>query len=229
MKKRLTTLAICFAISAPIMFAQEKEDERLANSAKVLQQILSENNGLPKSILNQAVCVLIFPGVKKVGLGITGHGYGRGELVCRKGTTMDGEWGAPAMYSLDQGSIGVQLGMSDTDFVMVVMNQKGADQVLNGKIKLGGNAAAAAGPTGAQATQYDAKNMNADVLTYSRSKGAFAGVSLEGAKMDTDNDANKALYGKEVSAKEIVTGSEQPPAAAKALIVLLDKTSPSRK
>jgi lipid-binding SYLF domain-containing protein len=209
--------------------AQEKENERLANSAKVLEQLLGDSNGLPKNILNQAVCVLIYPGVKKVALGITGHGYGRGALVCRKGSDMNGAWGDPAMYSLDQSSIGVQLGMTDTDFVLVVMNQKGADQILNGKIKLGTDAAAAAGPTGAQATQYNAQAMNADVLTYSRSKGVFAGVSLEGAKMDSDNDANKALYGKEISAKDIVTGSEQIPSAAQPLVSLLDKTSPARK
>jgi SH3 domain-containing YSC84-like protein 1 len=229
MKKALTAVALCFAISAPVVMAQEKEDERLANSAKALEQILSGSDGLPKNILNQAVCVLIYPSVKKVGLAVMGSSYGRGALVCRKGTAMNGEWGAPAMYSLDSHSLGVQLGGSATDFVLVVMNQKGADQILNGKIKLGTGASAVAGPTGAQATQYDAASMNKDVLTYSRSKGAFAGVSLEGAKMDTDNDANKALYGKDISAKEIVTGSEAVPPAAKPLVDLLDKTSPTRK
>jgi lipid-binding SYLF domain-containing protein len=184
---------------------------------------------LPKNILNQAVCVLIYPGVKKVALGIMGTGYGRGEIVCRKGAKMNEAWGAPAMYSLDQHSLGVQLGGTETDFVLVVMNQKGAEQILNGKIKLGSNAAAAAGPTGSQATSYNAQAMNTDVLTYSRSKGVFAGVSLEGAKMDTDNDANKALYGKDISAKEIVTGGAQILPAAKPLINLLDKTSPARK
>jgi SH3 domain-containing YSC84-like protein 1 len=226
MNKILAVLVLCLAIVAPIM-AQEKEDERLANSTKVLQQILGDN-GLPKNVLNQAVCIVIYPSVKKVGLGVMGSGYGRGALICRKGTTMNGEWGAPAMYSLDQHSLGPQLGGSDTDFILVVMNQKGADQILNGKIKIGGNAAAVAGPTGAQATQYDAAAMNKDILTYSRSKGAFAGVSLGGAKMDEDKDANKALYGKDISVKEIVTGGEQVPAAAKPLVDLLDKTSPAR-
>lgn len=228
MKRKLAALALCLAISS-LLFTQEKEDQRLANSATAMQQILSENNGLPTSILNQAVCVLIYPNVKKVALGIMGTGYGRGELVCRKGTKMNGAWGAPAMYSLDQHSLGIELGGTETDFILVVMNQKGAEQILNGKIKLGSNAAAAAGPTGSQATSYNAQAMNADVLTYSRSKGVFAGVSLEGAKMDTDNDANKALYGKDISAKEIVSGGEQVVPAAKPLIVLLDKTSPARK
>jgi lipid-binding SYLF domain-containing protein len=142
---------------------------------------------------------------------------------------MNGEWGAPAMYKLDQGSIGVQLGSTATDFVLVVMNQKGADQILNGKTKLGGNAAAAAGPTGAQATGYNADAMKADVLTYSRSKGLFAGISLEGASMETDDDANKDLYGKQMSAKEIISGGQAVIPAAKPLIDALDKASPAHK
>src|SRR5271155_6090883 len=181
-----------------------------------MQAILAGDKGLPKSILNSAECVLIFPSVKKVAIGIGGS-YGRGALICRKGATMNGSWGAPAMYKLDQGSIGLQLGSTATDFLLVVMNQKGADQILNGKTKLGSNAAAAAGPTGAQATAYNAGSMNIDVLTYSRSKGLFAGVSLEGASMDSDDDANKSLYGKAIGAKEIVEGGQAAPAAAKPL------------
>jgi len=215
------------AVAAPL-FAQKKEEERLSNAATAMQAILGENNGLPKNILDQADCVLIFPSVKKVAVGIGGS-YGRGALVCRKGAKMNGEWGAPAMYKLDQGSIGVQLGSTATDFVLVVMNQKGADQILNGKTKLGGNAAAAAGPSGAQATGYNADAMKADVLTYSRSKGLFAGVSLEGASMDTDDDANKALYGKQNSAKDIVTGGQAVIPAAKPLVDALDKVSPAHK
>jgi lipid-binding SYLF domain-containing protein len=174
------------------------------------------------------MCVLIFPSVKKVAVGIGGS-YGRGALVCRKGAKMNGEWGAPVMYALDQGSIGVQLGSTATDFVLVVMNDKGVDAILNGKTKLGSNAAAAAGPTGAQATSYNAADMKSDVLTYSRSKGLFAGVSLEGASIDTDKDANKNLYGKEMGAKEIVSGNQAVVPAAKPLVSLLDSTSPARK
>jgi lipid-binding SYLF domain-containing protein len=133
------------------------------------------------------------------------------------------------MYSLDQGSLGVQLGSTSTDFVLAIMSQRGAEQILNGKTKLGSDAAAAAGPTGAEATSYNAEAMKTDVLTYSRSKGLFAGVSLMGASMDTDNDANKALYGKEVSAKKIVSGGSPIVPAAKPLVDLLNKTSPSRK
>jgi SH3 domain-containing YSC84-like protein 1 len=225
MKKKMAALALVLTVATPL-FAQKKEDERLANSAAVMQQLLTGDKGLPKSILDQAVCVLIYPSVKKVAIGIGGS-YGRGALVCRK--DMKGAWGAPAMYSLDQGSIGVQLGSTATDFVLVVVDKKGADQILSGKTKLGSNAAAAAGPTGAQASSYNAQSMNVDVLTYSRSKGLFAGVSLEGATMDTDKDANKALYGKELGATEIVEGSQGIVPAAKPLVDLLDKTSPSRK
>lgn len=226
MKRQLAVLiALGIAITLPLI-AQTKEDTRLQDSATVLQQILSEDNGLPKNILNQADCVLIFPSVKKVAIGIGGS-YGRGALICRRGAEMNGQWGAPAMYALDQGSIGLQLGSTATDFVLVVMNHKGAQQILNGKTKLGSNAAAAAGPTGAQATSFDAAAMKADVLTYSRSKGLFAGVSLEGASMDTDDDANKKLYGKEMTANEIVTSATAPP-AAKPLVSLLDKTSPAQ-
>jgi lipid-binding SYLF domain-containing protein len=227
MTKRLVMLAICLALASPLI-GQKKEEERLSNAATAMQAILGESNGLPKSILDKADCVLIFPSVKKVAIGIGGS-YGRGALVCRTGAKMNGEWGAPAMYKLDQGSIGVQLGSTATDFVLVVMNQKGADQILNGKTKLGGNAAAAAGPSGAQATGYNADAMATDVLTYSRSKGLFAGVSLEGASMDTDDDANKALYGKHISAKEIISGGQAVIPAAKPLVDVLDKTSPARK
>lgn len=227
MKTKLAILGFCFA-AAFSLFAQTKEDERLANSNTVMTAILQGDSGLPKSVLDQAMCVLIFPSVKKVAIGIGGS-YGRGELLCRKGAKMDGAWGAPVMYRLDQGSIGVQLGSTATDFVLVVVSNKGVDAILNGKMKLGSNAAAAAGPTGAQATAYNAADMKSDVLTYSRSKGLFAGVSLEGASIDADNDANKDLYGKELGAREIVTGSQAVVPSAKPLVSLLDKTSPARK
>lgn len=227
MNNRLVTLALCLALASPI-FAQKKEDERLANSATAMQAILSGDKGLPTSILDKADCIVVFPSVKKVAIGIGGS-YGRGVMVCRSGASKDGTWGAPAMYKLDQGSIGVQLGSTATDFVLVVMNEKGAEQILNGKTKLGGNAAAAAGPTGAAANGYNADAMKVDVLTYSRTKGLFAGVSLEGASMDSDEDANKAVYGKPVTAKQVVDGGEATPAAGKALVDLLDKTSPAKK
>ena len=226
MKKRMMICALCLAIASP-MFAQSKEEQRISNSATVLRMILAGN--LPKSILDQASCVVVFPSVKKVAVGIGGS-YGRGVLVCRQGADMNGDWGAPAMYKLDQSSIGVQLGSTATDFVLVVMNKHGAEQILNGKAKLGTTAAAAAGPTGAQATGYNAASMHVDVLTYSRSKGLFAGVSLEGASMDTDDDANKALYGKPITAKDIIEGGQVTvPPAGKPLDEELTKASPTRK
>ncbi len=227
MKNKLAILGLCLAVAFPLL-AQKKEDERIANSVAVMKEILQGDKGLPTNVLDQAMCVLVFPSVKKVAIGIGGS-YGRGVLVCRKGAKMDGSWGAPVMYALDQGSLGIQLGSTATDFVLVIIHNKGVDAILNGKMKLGANAAAAAGPTGAQATGYNAAAMTSDVLTYSRSKGLFAGVSLEGASMDTDNDANKKLYGKEIGAKEIVTGGQAVLPAAEPLVNLLDKTSPSRK
>lgn len=225
MKKRMMVCALCLAAGSSL-FAQKKEEERITNSADVLRQLIAGD--LPKNILDQADCVVVFPSVKKIAVGIGGS-YGRGVMVCRSGAEMNGAWGSPAMYKLDEASIGIQLGSTATDFVLVVMNQKGAEQILNGKTKLGSNAAAAAGPTGAQATAYNAGAMNVDVLTYSRSKGLFAGVSLEGASMDSDNDANKSLYGKERSAKDIVDNGQAPPAAAKPLADVLTKASPARK
>jgi SH3 domain-containing YSC84-like protein 1 len=204
MKTKLMIIAFCVAAAFPA-FAQNKQDERIAKSANVLQELLAGDNGLSKHILDQADCVVIFPSVKKVAIGI-GSSYGRGVLVCRGGDMMKGAWGAPAMYKLDQGSIGLQLGST----------------------ALGSNAAAAAGPSGAQATSYNADAMKVDILTYSRSKGLFAGVSLEGASMDTDDDANKVVYGKSIAARDIITGGQAPTPAAQPLDDVLNKTSPTR-
>ncbi len=226
MKRTIVAVAV-FLVAALPLFGQKDEDKRLAASADVLQQVLQDNR-LPKSILDKAYCVLVFPSVKKVAIGIGGS-YGRGVLVCRQGRDMSGDWGDPVMYKLDQGSIGLQLGSTATDFVLGIMSKKGVEQILNGKTKLGSNAAAAAGPTGAQATSYNAEAMNADILTYSRSKGLFAGVSLEGASIEPDDDANKHLYGKELSAKDILASKPSPPPPAKQLVSLLNNTSPARK
>lgn len=226
MKKNLIVFALCLAVASPL-FAQKKEDERIANSATVLHEILVDK-GLPTSIVDQANCVVVFPSVKKVAIGIGGS-YGRGVLVCRTGADMNGGWGTPAMYRLDQASIGVQLGSTATDFVLLVMNKHGAEQILNGKTKLGADAAAAAGPTGASAVGYNAASMKVDVLTYSRTKGLFAGISLVGASMDSDDDANKALYGKSMGARDIVEGGQAPTEGAKPLDDELNKISGGRK
>jgi len=219
------SLALC-ALALPL-FAQTEEEKRLANSATVLQQVLSESNGLPKTILDKGYCLIIFPGAKKVSLS-PGGGYGSGALVCRKGAGMDGTWSAPAMYEINMRSLNLQVGLTETDFVLVVASQKGVDQVLQGKIKLGSNVIAAKGPTGAQAASYN-KEKNTDILIYARLNAPNAGVSLARASMDSDDGANKAIYGKDEGAKQIVQGNQAVVPAAKPLVDLLDKTSPMRK
>lgn len=227
MKTKILALVAGLAL-APAGFAQKKVGERLDKAAKALQEIVSSDKGLHHHILDQAYCVMVYPGVKKLAFGI-GDSYGRGALVCRKGPNMKGEWGSPVMYALDQGSLGVQLGGTSTDFVLVVVSQKGVEQILNGKAKLGSDATAAAGPSTAEASTYSVTTSKADILTYSRSRGVFAGVSLAGALMEVDADANTALYGKELSAREIVKTDQPTPPAASGLVDLLDTVSYLRK
>ncbi len=226
MKKTLLTL-MCLSATLPGL-AQSKVDNRLGDSAEVLRQMIAKPDSVPKSVIDRAACVLVYPAVKKVGVGI-GVTYGKGVLVCRTGTKMDGKWGAPAMYNLDVGSLGVQLGGSSTDYVLFVESKQGADKILSGKLKLGADATAVAGPTGAKAV--GANDVNADILTYSRAKGGlFAGASLASASMDADNDANKKLYGKDVGVLGIVRdGAVSTPAAGEALVGELNKASPTRK
>jgi lipid-binding SYLF domain-containing protein len=221
-----TLLAVC-ASSVPL-FAQKDEEKRLENSAAALQEILSENNGLPKTILDKGYCVIIFPGVKKVAI-FPGSSHGSGALVCRKGAKMDGTWGAPAMYALDMTSLDLQVGSAETDFALVIVSQKGVDQVLKGKTKLGSNVAAGTGPTGARAASYYNVERKTDILIYARLKGPSAGVSLARASMNNDEGANRAIYGNDKGAKDIVQGNQTVILAAKPLVVVLDKASPMRK
>lgn len=201
MKKATSVALVSLAMALPAL-AQNKFDNRLGDSAEVLQQILSKPDEIPQSLLNRARCVLVFPAVKKVAVGI-GSTYGRGVILCRSGEDMTGKWSAPAMYKLDVGSLGVQLGSSSTDYVLLVQTKLGAQKILSGKLKLGADATAVAGPTGAKAV--GANDTNIDVLTYSRAKGGlFAGASLASAGLDTDDDANKAVYGKPITATDIV-------------------------
>jgi lipid-binding SYLF domain-containing protein len=223
---RVATLLILCTLVVPL-FGQNDEEKRLANSAAALQQFVSAVNGLPKMILDKGYCVIIFPDVKKTMLS-PGGSYGSGVLVCRKGTQMDETWGAPAMYALDMRSLNFQIGSTETDFVLVITSQKGVDQVLTGKTKLGSNVTVATGPTGAQAASYHVES-NTDVLTYARVDGPFSGVSLKGASMDNDNGANKAIYGKDEGAKAIVQGNQSIVQVAKPLVDLLNKTSAMRK
>src|ERR1700677_4742306 len=223
MNKKLLVALVCTAVTLPAV-AQNKIDNRLGDSALVLKQMLAQSNGIPQNLLDKSVCVLVFPAVKKVGIGI-GVTYGRGVIVCRSGADMTGPWSAPAMYKLDVGSLGVQLGSSSTDYVLLVETKTGAQKILSGKLKLGAGASAVAGTTGAQAQGLN--DPNVDVLTYSRAKGFFAGAALGSAALDTDDDANKTVYGKAITATDIVReGGVETTPAGKPLVRLLTQYSP---
>jgi SH3 domain-containing YSC84-like protein 1 len=199
-----------------------KDEETLRDAAHVLDDML-KSNSIPPDLISKAQCVIVMPNVKKFSIGIGGTG-GRGPMTCRTGQDFKGQWSAPAMYSIGGASAGLQVGGTSTDFVLLVMDQKGLDAILNGKTKLGKDATAAAGP-GATA----ASPTGNDLLTYARAKGLFAGVSLGGANIDADNDANKRIYGKEVSARDIVRGNAvQPTDAGEPLVSLLDKQIAAR-
>jgi lipid-binding SYLF domain-containing protein len=222
--KKLVLVVMCFALAIPAI-AQDKLDKRIAETTTVLANIIDKPNGIPRSLLNKAQCVLVYPGVKKVGVGF-GIGYGRGVLLCRSGKTMDGNWGAPVLYTLDANSLGAQLGSTSTDYVLLVMSQNGADKVLSGQLQLGKDATAAAGPAGAQAGGFNDPKI--DILTYSQTKGLFAGASLGSATMGADNKADQQLYGKTVDAVEIIRGDVPVPSTAKMLVDMLNKVSPKR-
>jgi len=214
-------LTLCFMVSA-----QEKETDRLEDCGVVMKEILDVPDCIPQELLNKAECVIVFPSVKKFAMGIGGS-YGRGAMLCRSGQNYTGPWGAPAMYALEGGNFGLQLGGQATDFVLLVMNDKGARSVLGSKVKLGGDASAAAGPKGRSASAATDVVMKAEILSYSRSRGLFAGVSLEGSTLRSDGGANKNLYGRELSAEQIIRGGAvKAPAAAGSLIRILNAKSP---
>ena len=207
--------------------AQEKEDARLKESYNVMKEILgTPDKGIPRDLLNKAECVVVFPSVKKAAF-IVGGSYGRGVITCRSGAEFRGPWSAPAMFALEGASFGLQLGGEATDFVLLIMNEKGADSVMSSKVKLGADASAAAGPVGRTTSAETDAVMKAEILSWSRARGVFGGVSLEGSTLRSDDGANKSLYGKKLNAKEIVrAGQVTTPEAAKPLIDLLQKTSP---
>lgn len=207
-------------------YAQEKEKERLQQSASVLEEILGIPDNVPQALLDKAECVIIFPSVKKFAIGFGGS-YGRGAAVCRSGKEFTGAWGAPAMFALEGGSFGLQLGGQATDFLLLVMNTKGAESVLGSKVKLGADASAAAGPKGRTTSAATDIVMRAEILSYSRSRGLFAGVSLEGSTLRSDGGANKNLYGRDLSARQICReGAVQGTSAGRPLIDLLNRRSP---
>jgi SH3 domain-containing YSC84-like protein 1 len=222
---RWTIVTALTLIATLGLSAQGKEEDRLRACATVLREILGMPDSIPKDLLDKAECVIVFPSVKKFAVGVGGS-YGRGAITCRTGENYDGPWSAPAMFALEGGSIGLQLGGQATDFVLLVMNDRGATSVLSSKVKIGADASAAAGPKGRAAGASTDIVMQAEMLTYSRSRGLFAGVSLEGSTLRSDGDGNKAVYGSELSAREIVKGTVAVPSAAKRMIDLLNTKSP---
>jgi lipid-binding SYLF domain-containing protein len=209
------------------LYAQEKEDARLKDSYTVMKEILSTpDKGIPRDLLDKSECVVVFPSVKK-GAFIVGASYGRGVITCRSGENFRGPWSAPAMFALEGVSFGFQIGGEATDFVLLVMNEKGANSVMSSKVKIGSEASAAAGPVGRTSTAETDAVLKAEILSWSRAKGIFGGVSLEGSTLRSDDDANKNLYGKKLDAKDIVrTGKVGVPADGKPLIDLLQATTP---
>src|SRR5277367_3458001 len=220
MNTKMIAVLLCAAAAIPAI--AQKADQRLAESTAVLKTI-NDKSEIPNAAWSKTKCVLVYPSVKKVAIGF-GQTYGRGVLVCRSGANMDGKWGAPIMYTLDTSSLGVQLGSSSTDYVLLIITQRGADKILSGKLKLGAGASAVAGPTGASAAGFNDPNI--DMLSYSQSKGLFAGASLGTASMASDDKPNAELYGKDIDAAAMVKEGTTPvPAAAKPLIAVLTKIS----
>ncbi len=218
----LILLASCFVLGA-----DEKETARLKESYNVLKEVMSEpDKGIPADLLNKAECVVVFPSVKKAGF-IVGASYGRGVMSCRTGEDFRGAWSAPAMYALEGASFGLQAGGQETDFVLLIMNEKGANSVLSSKVKMGADASIAAGPVGRTVSAETDAVMKAEILSWSRSRGVFGGVSLSGSTLRSDDDANKNVYGKKLNAKEIVrTTAVQPTADGKPFVDLLQSASP---
>lgn len=228
MKKKYAVTGLLLALTLPAA-AQDKEEERVQNAGTVMKEILAAPDSIPQSVLDKADCVVVLPSVKKFAIGIGGS-YGRGVMTCRGGKDFTGKWGAPTMMALEGASAGLQLGGEATDFVLLLMSSSSASSILSSKVKLGGDVSAAAGPVGRTASAETDVAMKAEILTYSRARGAFAGVSLSGSTLRPDNDANKHLYGKEVAAKDVVMGGKMPaPPSASSLIATLDKASPVNK
>jgi lipid-binding SYLF domain-containing protein len=224
----LLGLSLTLALALPL-FAQDKESDRVENAGKVMQEILNAPDSIPQSVLDKADCVVILPSVLKFAIGFGGS-YGRGVMTCRGGKNFHGHWGAPTMMALEGGSAGLQLGGTATDFVLLLMSSRSANSILSSKVKLGGDVSAAAGPVGRTASAETDVSLRAEILSYSRARGLFAGISLAGSTLRPDNGANKNLYGKDVSAKAIVFDKAVPvPDSAKDLLATLQKATPVNK
>jgi len=228
MKAFLTLLLACAFL--PAAFADsEKEQERVKESGAVLKEILNIPDDIPQDLLDKAECLVVLPSVKKGAFGIGGS-FGRGVMICRSGQHYTGLWGPPAMYALEGVNIGFQLGGEATDFVLLVMNEGGARGILAGKVKLGGDASVAAGPVGRDTSAETDVTLRSEILSYSRSRGLFAGISLEGSTIRPDNKANEQIYGQKLEAKQIVLSDQvRVPAAAEQLVSTLNNKTPHHK
>lgn len=227
MKKFCITLVPLLACT--LAFTQEKERDRLQEAGNVLKEILDIPDDIPKSVLDRAECVIVIPSVKKLAVGI-GASYGRGAMSCRTGEHFTGGWSAPSMFALEGANIGFQLGGQATDFVLLVNSPHGVESLLKSKVKLGGDASAAAGPKGRDAEAATDVTMRAEILSYSRARGLFAGISLEGSTLRQDNGANEKIYGRKITAREIVRqGRVGTPGAGQVMIATLNHASPHNK
>lgn len=225
----ITLLTTVCLLASTAFASDEREEERVKDAGDVMKEILNIPDDIPQDLLDKAECVIILPSVKKGAFGVGGS-YGRGVMVCRGGQHYTGPWGAPALYALEGVSIGFQLGGQATDFVLLVMNPKGARSLLSSKVKLGADASAAAGPKGRTAEGATDVVMNAEILSYSRNKGLFAGISLEGSTLRSDGNANEKLYGKRLSAKDIIVDRKVGvPSCARQLVSLLETKSPKNR
>ena len=232
MPRRPVSLAITCGLAVMCVGAWAQEDHhagRLANCGEAIQEILNVPDDVPQEVLDKAECVVVIPSMTKVAIGFGGS-YGKGAMVCRSGPHFDGPWGPPAMYELEGGSFGLQLGAQATDVVLMIMNPRGVQALLDTKVKLGGDATAAAGPKGRHVEASTDASMRAEILSYSRSRGLFAGISLEGTSLRPDDDANEDVYGHKLTAREIITGGHvQVPAEARVLVDTLQHHAPVKQ
>ena len=227
MKRYFSCLVALGMISLPLSAAQnKKEAERLENCGEVLKEIMDVPDDIPQDLIDKAECIIVYPSVVKAAF-VFGGSYGRGAMTCRTGEHFTGPWSAPTMMALEGGSFGLQLGGQATDFVLLVMNPRGARAILSSKVKLGADASAAAGPKGRNAEASTDVTMRAEVLSYSRARGLFAGISLAGSTVRPDNNGNEKLYGRKVDAKSIIfKGAVAVPPSAQKMIAYLNQKSP---
>jgi SH3 domain-containing YSC84-like protein 1 len=230
MLKPMMSSVLALALALPLAASDaKKETDRLENCGLVLKEILDIPDDIPQDLLDKSECVIVYPSVLKAAF-IVGGSYGRGAMTCRTGEHFTGPWSAPTMMALEGGSVGFQIGGQATDFVLLVMNDRGAHSILKSKVKLGADASAAAGPVGRNASAETDVTMRAEILTYSRARGLFAGISLAGSSVRPDNDANARIYGKKVEAESIIfKGAVAVPPAAQKLISLLNQKAPKKR